>query len=307
MSHTLMNNHLIKNLYDYSDYTYKYIMDRSIFRYMIGLMISSFYILGLFSINTIVKSLYFGLFIYSCHEILDFHTKTLYSSEKKDIMKILQYWMALYSYDFSFNTLTVLSEYFDNLFLCISVRLMFFSLLLYTIQDISKEFKQYPINSILYAKRVNLYENKEQNTVNKIVNTSINFYRVNMKFYDYCFLELIPTLLNNVFSLCFDSYGFAIDFLFLAYGQMKIILEFIRDKYITTADPDFTLAENLLIESQHMEKKLNNTINEKIISNVSDFENDIELETFNSNKEVKTDNSSPDVLDEEVSNNNKDD
>lgn len=277
MTSFLLGNRLVKSISEYTEKVHTHIKDHIMIQNFLGLSITFSYAFGYLNLNTLISMLYFSLFMFTCREILHYHTLNISGSTQTiDLMNLVQYWVGLYAYYFSYNLLIVIFGYLGSLLLTVLINGLFFSILLYALQDLFVEFTAVPLPKLTYVKRVDLYEGtKNPTTVTKLVNSSVNFYRVNMKFYDHVFLSVCPNMFYTVFMIAYESYGFSTNFVLSSYYQVKSVMESIRDKYIGTGDPEH-VPENVLVRSQHIDSKENNE--ETVVNLVSSIENNnIEL------------------------------
>jgi hypothetical protein len=153
-------------------------------------------------------------------------------------------------------------------------------------KDLALEFEKNPLPNLVYVKKVNLYESNQHTTITKLVNSSVNFYRVNMKFYDHLFLNMLPNILCNIFTIAYESYGFALNFTVALYEKTKSLFSYLRDRYIGTADPLFK-SENVLVKSQYLENSKNDELEDEPIVSPSSV-NDLDSKSNDSNTNITT-------------------
>jgi hypothetical protein len=237
-------------------------------RHLFGLFITMLFVLGFIRLEgVIINCIYFVLFMLTCREILHYHTLQIsQKSQTVDLMKLIQYWTSLYSYQLSYYLLNNISTYFNSTILTVLINGTFLSIMIYAFQDIANDFETCPLINLTYVKRVDLGNNN--NTIVKLVNSSVNFYRVNMKVYDHMFLSVLPKFFYNIFMIVYESYGFSTNFILSSYHKSKTLAETLRDRYIGSGNPEHQ-PEHVLAQSQTFDS-LNQTNNQNIVINTLD-------------------------------------
>jgi hypothetical protein len=252
-------------------------------RYIVGSLLILCFVLNWIPFSTITNMMYFGLFLISSRTILLSHTYKLDNTSNNTVNfeKILMWWTGLYFFDTSYKVLHHTSYHILESFILTSlINIVYLTFLLQVVNNLENEFTLNPLPKLLYVKRVELFgQNKDlhtKNYLNNIVNMSINFYRVNMKFYDHIFLNVIPNFSKQLFNTISESQNNLTNSTSKLYGNSKELFNNFQNKYISR--------ENVLVQSQYIDSTKKEEPVLFVTSN-EDNNEDKKQDTIESNKE----------------------
>jgi hypothetical protein len=215
----MTENKFVGMLYKYCSSFFEYMKNHDLLRNLIsyGLMFSL--MTGFLPFSVLFNFAYFGLFLFSSREVLRHYTLMLTkSTEQVNFLQVVYMWSGLYFLSAFHSFLYLFVNLLNSYVLGFLVNTGYLYFLIKLIKSLETGMVTYQINETLkLVSKVNLFENQETNAFNKLINASVDFYRVNMKLYD--FLVLNKTLS----TMCYISNSM--------YENMNSSVSFVSDKY----------------------------------------------------------------------------
>lgn len=228
----------VTNINNNFDKAFNYLKNNTVVRHFIGFTITLMHIFEFVSLTPTFYCLYTGLFFYSCREIVRYHSLMLNSNENNSqlVLNTNYYWISLVCLQVLYYVSQFANYFFDNIFVTLLINYIYFSLFVYSIHDFGKQFTE-SLPKITCVKRINLFEKSKQNVFLDLVNSGINFYRVNMKVYDHIILTIGSNFFYEFYMIPFDTLSHSnhlADHCITAYSKLKCIFGKLRSKFSKT-------------------------------------------------------------------------
>lgn len=235
------SNTLLTKVQQSCQYLQNYLAGCPYARKMVGLSVSALYIFGLFDITTLLFVLHVPLFMFTTREIIRHHSLRQRGMESTvNFYRLLTYWMALMAINITYRIFHTMLSYILPFGLGgLLANTLFIGLLAYTIKELAETSES--INEIFPYVRYQSSDksndsqavknndsqvvgstdksNKPVTLFDKLIDYTINFYNINIKFND---MALKMALRGNLYLVNMINEGYSIGLEFFSFRIQQL-------------------------------------------------------------------------------------
>jgi hypothetical protein len=247
----------VTHIYSYYNTFMEYMRVNRALQQTVGFLLLVCHTMGYITLYPAFVLMHGGLFFYTCREIIRYHSTTLENIKETttqpiDLINIIYNWIGLTGLTSSYYILDFIKYYFGSYVISSIINYIYFNMFLYLVQDL----KNYYNNSL-----PNIYSIKQvvplqgNNNFNKLVIISINFYRVNMRLYDFIFLNIGAKMFYAFYTVPYESNYYSTDYLVVIYKVFKSSIFRVQNLF-TKKKNNTPKQENVILTEDILEKTL---------------------------------------------------